>query len=122
MMQFCSGASVPGRLFPPYYADRIGYFNVITACSILTGTSIIALWLPFDYHPSHAGIIVFAVVYGFVSGAFVSLLMPSAAKAGSLETLGQRFGTFQVVMAARLVTPNSSSEHLSNNWFIILTS
>jgi hypothetical protein len=60
----------------------------------------LALWLPFNYHPSHAGIIVFALVYGFVSGSFVSLLMPCVAKTGSLETLGQRFETFQIVIAA----------------------
>jgi hypothetical protein len=59
----------------------------------------LALWLPFNYHPSHAGIIVFGLVYGFVSGSFVSLLMPCVAKTGNLETLGQRFGTFQIVMA-----------------------
>lgn len=59
----------------------------------------LALWLPFNYYPSHAGIIVFAVVYGFVSGSFISLFMPCVAKLGSLETLGQRFGTFQFVMA-----------------------
>ncbi|KND93406.1 Riboflavin transporter MCH5 [Tolypocladium ophioglossoides CBS 100239] len=97
-------SSVPGRVLPPYLADRIGHFNVITVCSLLTGASILALWLPFSYYPSHAGIIVFALVYGFVSGAFVSLLMPCAAKAGSLETLGQRFGTFQPVMAVSTLT------------------
>jgi hypothetical protein len=57
--------------------------------------------IPFDYHPSHAGLIVFALAYGYASGGFVSLLMPCAAKSGSLETLGQRFGTFQLVMAFR---------------------
>lgn len=67
-------------------------------CCFCTGASIVALWLPFNYHPSQAGIIVFALVYGFVSGAFVSLLLPCAAKLGSLETLGQRFGTFQPVI------------------------
>ena len=70
----------------------------MTICSLLTGGSILALWLPFSYHPSHAGIIVFAVVYGFVSGAVVSLLMPCVAKVGSIETIGQRFGTFQTVI------------------------
>jgi hypothetical protein len=74
---------------------------VIIVCSLLTGGSILALWLPFNYHPSHAGIIVFALVYGFVSGAFVSLLMPCVAKVGSLEILGQRFGTFQTVIGLR---------------------
>jgi len=59
----------------------------------------LCLWLPFHFHPSHAGLIVFALVYGFVTGAFVSLLMPCVAKSGKLETLGVRFGTFQMVVA-----------------------
>ena len=70
----------------------------MTICSLLTGGSVLALWLPFNYHPSQVGIIVFAVVYGFVSGAVVSLLMPCVTKVGSLETMGQRFGTFQTVI------------------------
>jgi hypothetical protein len=74
---------------PPYLGDRFGHFNVITACSLV--------------YPSHAGIIVFALVYGFASGAFVSLLMPCAAKTGTLETLGVRFGTFQTIIGFRLV-------------------
>ena len=61
----------------------------------------LCLWLPFNYHPSHAGIIVFALVYGLVSGAVVTLVMPCVAKSGSLETLGQRFGTFQLVISLR---------------------
>jgi hypothetical protein len=63
----------------------------------------LTLWLPFNYHHSHAATIVFATVYGLVSGGFISLMIPCVFKLGSLETLGQRFGTFQVVVAARLV-------------------
>jgi hypothetical protein len=66
----------------------------------------LALWLPFNYYNSHAGIIVFALAYGFSSGAFVSLLMPCVAKAGSIDTLGRRFGTFQIVMSVRYWTTN----------------
>ena len=96
-----SATSVPGRTLPAWLGDHVGHFNVITACCFLTGIDILALWLPFNYYPSHAGLIVFALLYGFVSGAFVSLLMPCAAKSGTLETLGQRFGTFQAVISVR---------------------
>lgn len=61
----------------------------------------LCLWLPFNYHSSHAGLIIFGLVFGFVSGALVSLVMPCVAKSGSLETLGQRFGTFQFVLSIR---------------------
>ncbi|KAB8211646.1 major facilitator superfamily domain-containing protein [Aspergillus parasiticus] len=87
-------------------------FNYISSFAITAGfyptcalykyrllrASILALWLSFNYHPSHAGITVFALVYGFVSGSFVSLLMPCVAKAGSLETLGLQFGSFQMII------------------------
>ena len=65
----------------------------------LIGISVLCLWLPFDFYPSHAGIIIFCLVYGFVSGTFVSLLMPCVAKAGPIETIGVRFGTLQIVLA-----------------------
>lgn len=93
-----NAASVPGRIIPAYLGDKYGHFNVFTLCSVATGISILALWLPFNYHPSHAGIIVFAIVFGFVSGAVVSLVMPCVAKTGTLDTIGQRFGTFQTVL------------------------
>lgn len=96
-----SATSIPGRFFPSWLADRVGHFNVITICAFLTGGSMLTLWLPFNYHHSRAGTIVFALVYGLVSGAFISLIMPCVFKLGSLETLGQRFGTFQIVISTR---------------------
>ncbi|KAI0547028.1 major facilitator superfamily domain-containing protein [Xylaria curta] len=104
LISIINAASVPGRIIPPHLADKVGHYNVVTVCSLCTGISTLALWLPFYFHPSHAGIIVFALVYGFVSGAVVSLLMPCAAKAGSLETLGQRFGTFQFIIGISCLT------------------
>ncbi|KAB8233366.1 major facilitator superfamily domain-containing protein [Aspergillus alliaceus] len=104
LISLINATSVPGRLLPPHLADRIGHFNVLTMASFGTGASILALWLPFNYHPLHAGIIVFALVYGFVSGSLVSLLMPCVAKVGSLETLGVRFGTFQMVIGVSCLT------------------
>lgn len=90
-----SAASVPGRVVPGFLADRLGYFNVMTIVSVLAGVSVASLWMPFNHRDSHAGIIMFALAYGLSSGAYVSLMMPCAAKCGKLETLGQRFGTFQ---------------------------
>ncbi|RDW56590.1 MFS transporter-9 [Coleophoma crateriformis] len=104
LISILNAASVPGRILPGHLADKFGYFNTMTIVCLLAGISIIALWIPFDYSPSHAGIIIFAAVYGFLSGAFISLIMPCAAKSGSLQTLGQRFGTFQGVIAFSCLT------------------
>ncbi|KAI8633678.1 major facilitator superfamily domain-containing protein [Xylariaceae sp. FL1651] len=104
LISIINATSIPGRILPPHLGDRIGHFNVVTVCAFLTGGSILALWLPFSYHSSTAGVVVFSLVYGFVSGAFVCLLMPCVAKAGTLDTLGQRFGTFQMVIAVSTLT------------------
>lgn len=72
-----SATMIPGRILPPHWADRVGYFNVITVCCFLSAVSILALWLPFNYHNIQTGIIVFALVYGFVSGAFVPCSCPA---------------------------------------------
>ena len=98
LISIINAGSLPGRIIPAHYADKLGYFNIMVSVSFLTGASILVLWLPFDNHPTHAGLMVFGVIFGFVSGAYVSLLMPCAAKSGSLETLGVRFGTFQSVI------------------------
>ena len=97
---------MPGRILPGWVSDKMGYFNVMTIVSTLTGISIFVLWIPFDYHTSTAGTVIFALTYGFVSGAYISLMMPCAAKSGSLETLGVRFGTFQSVIAIACVFPH----------------
>ncbi|KAL3422698.1 transporter MCH4-like protein 8 [Phlyctema vagabunda] len=104
LIALINAGSIPGRILPGWLADKLGFFNVMVIISSLTGISILALWIPFDYHPSHAGIMVFAVIYGFVSGGFISLLMPCAAKSGDVKSLGQRFGTFQLVMAVSSLT------------------
>ncbi|KAK7733707.1 hypothetical protein SLS53_008174 [Cytospora paraplurivora] len=104
LISIINAASVPGRIIPAYLGDKYGHFNVLTLCSAATGISILALWLPFNYHPSHAGIIVFSIVFGFVSGAVVSLVMPCVAKTGTLDTIGQRFGTFQTVIGVASLT------------------
>lgn len=108
-----SAASIPGRLLPSHLGDRIGHFNVITACSLLIGVFMLTLWLPFNYHHSSAATIVFAVLFGFVSGAFISLMMPCVFKLGSLQTLGQRFGTFQILVSIRSVLSGLEGFELS---------
>lgn len=77
---------------------------MVTLSAFASAIAILCLWLPFDFHHSHAGLMVFGLVYGFPSGAWVSLLMPCIAKTGELATLGQRFGTFQLVVGLGTLT------------------
>ncbi|PLB37086.1 putative MFS transporter [Aspergillus candidus] len=99
LIAIVNASSLFGRVIPGHIGDQVGYFNVIVASTFFSCIAILCLWLPFDYHSSNSGLVVFAVVYGFFSGAFVSIMMPCCAKSGSLETLGRQIGTYQGVIA-----------------------
>ncbi|KAJ7496787.1 MFS general substrate transporter [Mycena latifolia] len=84
-----NAAALPGRLLPNILADRIGPYNVFipctAACSVLI-FSMLAIQTP-------AGIIVFAVLFGFFSGAFLSLFGPCIAIiTENPHDIGLRFG------------------------------
>ncbi|KAK7529475.1 MFS transporter [Phyllosticta citribraziliensis] len=100
-VSIANAGSMVGRIVPGKLADHIGQFNVM--CMVTAGSAItlLAFWLPLSFHPSNAGIIVFAVVYGFVSGGFVSLCSPCviALVDGRLEDLGVKFGLGCICLA-----------------------
>lgn len=103
MLTLSSAASIPGNVIFGRLGDRSGHSLILTHCAKAMVTSFIFLWIPFSLFRSDFGLFVFALVYGYLGGAFMSLHMPYVANYGSLETIGQRFGSFQFIMAIRLV-------------------
>lgn len=72
MLAVLNGASVFGRVIPGLLADRFGALELTIACTVAASVfSYIAIAVD-----ALGGVIVFAIFYGFVSGAVVSL--PSA--------------------------------------------
>lgn len=71
-----SAASIPGRIVPPAMSDKFGHLCVTTIMSILSGVFTLGIWLPLNFHNSEAGLIMFALAFGFTSGACASLLTP----------------------------------------------
>ena len=94
-----SGASIFGRIIPNFLSDRFGALLVMTIMAYSTTVTILVIWLPVDVYKSTAGIVVFAVFYGFSSGAFVSLLTPVIVELsnGKLQELGVLLGTFMTI-------------------------
>ena len=64
---------------------------------------VLALWLP---SKSNAPIIVFSVLYGFSSGAFVSLGPSLIAQISPIREIGVRSGTFFLAVAVAGLTGN----------------
>ena len=71
-------------------------------CNYATGIIILALWIPAT---SQAAIIAFAVLFGFFSGAYFSLIGALVANISPLQEIGFRTGiTFLVASVPALVT------------------
>lgn len=92
--------SIFGRTVPGYLADRVGRYNVMIIFSYLSAILVLALWLP---SRSNAPAIIFSALYGFGSGAFVSLAPALIAQISDLREVGVRNGTcFSIISFAAL--------------------
>lgn len=96
-----NAGSVGGRLLPTFLADIVGVYNMLLPCM---ASSAILLWAIFGAKTS-AGVIVVSLLFGFSSGAYVSLI-PNllACLARNISEIGVRMGVaFSVVGIAMLV-------------------
>jgi len=84
-----NGASTLGRVLPNLLVARSGIFNVMIPCVIASGLLVFCFLLL----KNAAGTIVFAVLYGFFSGAYASLLSPMIASLAKQDSeIGARLG------------------------------
>lgn len=77
-------------MLPGIVADKIGRFNVIIAISLLSAIFVLAVWIPVE---NTAGIVVFAVMFGFSSGGVISLAPTLIAQVSDIRQIGTRVGT-----------------------------
>lgn len=76
MLSVLNAASIFGRICPGIAADRFGNLTLLFISGLCTGILLLC-WIAVK---SNAAIIVFAALYGFFSGAIVSLLSPCLAQ------------------------------------------
>ncbi|KZL78804.1 oxalate formate antiporter [Colletotrichum tofieldiae] len=94
--------AIPGRGLPGYVADRFGCFNIMCITALVCSTFIFALWLTAD--GGETATTAFAVMFGFWSGAAISLTPVCVGKVCRTEDYGKRSGTaFFVSSFAALV-------------------
>jgi MFS family permease len=96
-------SSVFGRILPGIAGDRIGRFNVMIITTAFSAIIVLALWLP---SRGNAPIIVFAILYGFSSGAFVSVAPSLVAQISDIRQIGVRNGTMFAIIAIAALTGN----------------
>ncbi|KAK2616884.1 hypothetical protein QQS21_000262 [Conoideocrella luteorostrata] len=105
-LAIANAGSLFGRILPGWASDVIGQFNAMCIVTTLSGVLVLAFWLPLEFHTSLAGIIVFALLFGFVSGGFVSLGPPCVVSLAEdrVEEIGVKLGGFCLAIAMGALT------------------
>ncbi|KAI8635186.1 major facilitator superfamily domain-containing protein [Xylariaceae sp. FL1651] len=81
--------SIPGRILPGFFGDRLGRYNTMIFISALSGIITLALWIP---GKSTAAILVYGGIFGFSSGGIISLLPACMAQISDIREIGTRNG------------------------------
>ncbi len=93
--------SIPGRIIPGIAADRVGRFNTMITIAALSGIITLALWVPGN---TTGTTLAFGAVYGFTSGAFISLAPAVIAQISDLRQIGARSGVLLFVSSLGALT------------------
>ncbi|KAL4789505.1 major facilitator superfamily domain-containing protein [Aspergillus venezuelensis] len=91
LIPLLNAGAIPGRFLPGLVADRLGRFNVMIVTSLLCSILTLALWIPIGANT--AGVVCYAVLFGFASGAAISLTPVCISQVCKVEEYGQRNGT-----------------------------
>ncbi|KAL5531046.1 hypothetical protein ACEPAG_3922 [Sanghuangporus baumii] len=84
-----NAANSVGRVIPNWVAQLIGVYRMMVPCTAVAGVLIYVFLAVHDT----AGILVFAVFFGFFSGVYISLLVPMLAQIErNMSELGTRMG------------------------------
>jgi MFS family permease len=102
VIAFLNLGAIPGRFLPGLVADRVGRFNMMVLTSVVCAILILALWL----HASDnlASIICYAVLFGFWSGAAISLTPVCNSQVCATEDYGKRSGTTFTITSVGMLT------------------
>lgn len=96
-----NGSSLFGRTIPNYLSDRFGVLNVIIPMAYGSSILIFAMFGA----TNSAGMVVFAILYGFFSGGFISIVAPVMASFSKhVGEVGSRIGLFLTINAFAILT------------------
>ncbi|KAJ4259560.1 hypothetical protein NW762_007489 [Fusarium torreyae] len=117
LVAIMNAASLFGRLGAGYGADIIGRWNMfIIACGV-TGISNLAVWIPATKSSITIG---YAIMFGFASGAFVSLVGALPVSVSPIPEIGYRMGIVFLVISIPALTMAPIGgiilQHASNGW------
>ncbi|CAJ2501337.1 Uu.00g041900.m01.CDS01 [Anthostomella pinea] len=101
VISILNAASCFGRTLPGLAGDYFGPFNVLIVMLVFTLLSMLVVWLPFG-GTYLVAFYVFAALWGFGTGSFLSLTPVCAGKTCDTKNFGRYFGTMYFVVSFSL--------------------
>jgi MFS family permease len=84
IISIMNGLNAIGRISMGYMGDKYGHINILVISIFLSSLSILIIWL---FSTTYILILIFAIIYGFISGSYWSLLVPICSKLTDVSNL-----------------------------------
>ncbi|KAL4797064.1 major facilitator superfamily domain-containing protein [Aspergillus venezuelensis] len=102
LVPILNGGSLLGRLLSGLAGDKIGRYNTFIIVCHLAPILLLSLWIPAS---TNKAIIAFTVLFGFFSGAYISLIAVLIVQISPLREIGTRTGlVFLLASVGELTT------------------
>lgn len=103
LLVIINASSLPGRLIPGYYADKMGSINVQTIVTFI-GALLTFCLIAIKNSP---GLVVYCIIYGFSAGAFMGLPAAGVVNLSSDRSkIGARLGMTLAVVGCGVLVSN----------------
>lgn len=112
LLPLLNAGSLFGRLTAGFTGDKLGRFNVFIVACFMASLWVLALWLPDTSDPA---LIAFALLFGFFSGAFISLSTPLIMAVVPMSEIGFGIGITMLGMAVGGMTTNPINGAILDN-------
>lgn len=92
LLPILNAVSIFGRIIPGFVADHLGRYNISILITFLSALITLCIWIPGSEAGSTGAIIVYAALFGFTSGGFISLAPTMIAQISDIRQIGARTG------------------------------
>ncbi|KAG2130784.1 MFS general substrate transporter [Suillus bovinus] len=96
VLSVMNAGGVFGRIIPAILSDKMGRFNLLIPTSFSAGLSCLIFWM---LAKTMIAVMGFAAVYGFLSGAFISVVTPCVAQISDIKEIGSRIGALYTLIS-----------------------
>lgn len=116
LLVYMNVASSVARLLAGVLARHWGTYNVMIGSTVLSGLSSLCIWIPagVDYNVITA----FAIIFGFFSGACMSIAPLTVSHVSSISNFGKRYGTAYAIVSLGVLTSLPIGGALTGNEFL----